>query len=309
LRPALYSAAIDGGSSVPTPDLYGEAMRFLTALALTAITSASAFATPLVGQPTDGGLGLQPAATPIMERVHAFHDILLWIIVPITLFVMGLLAWIIIKYRAKANPTPAKFSHNTTLEVIWTAIPVAILIFIAVFSFPLLYFQDEIPEADMTIKATGYQWYWGYEYPDHGVEEYASTMVAEADLREGQPRNLAVDQPIVVPVNTTVRLQVVAADVIHNWAMPAFGTKMDAIPGRINETWFRVEQEGTYYGQCSELCGVRHSFMPIEVHVVSQDVFDRWIAMVSEDPYSADAYQLIAENTAARDTRLAQLDQ
>jgi len=284
-------------------------MRFLTALALTAITSASAFATPLVGQPTDGGLGLQPAATPIMERVHAFHDILLWIIVPITLFVMGLLAWIIIKYRAKANPTPAKFSHNTTLEVIWTAIPVAILIFIAVFSFPLLYFQDEIPEADMTIKATGYQWYWGYEYPDHGVEEYASTMVAEADLREGQPRNLAVDQPIVVPVNTTVRLQVVAADVIHNWAMPAFGTKMDAIPGRINETWFRVEQEGTYYGQCSELCGVRHSFMPIEVHVVSQDVFDRWIAMVSEDPYSADAYQLIAENTAARDTRLAQLDQ
>ncbi len=283
-------------------------MRFLTALVLIALTSAGALAAPLVGQPTDGGLGFQPGVTPIMDRVDSFHNILLWIIIPISVFVMGLLGWIIFRYRRKMNPVPAKFSHNTTLEVVWTAIPVLILVFIAVPSFQLLYYQDEIPEADFTIKTTGYQWYWGYEYPDHGVEEFVSNMVAEEDLAEHQPRNLAVDQPLVVPVGATVRLQVAAADVIHNWAMPAFGTKMDAIPGRINETWFRVDQEGVYYGQCSELCGIRHAFMPIEVHAVSQGVFDSWIEMVTEDPYSSEAYEMIAEYSAARSTRLAQLD-
>lgn len=291
-------------------------MRFLTALALTAITSASAFATPLVGQPTDGALGFQPGVTPIMEQVNDFHNILLWIIIPISVFVMGLLGWIIIRYNKKANPVPAKFSHNTLLEVVWTGIPVVILVVISFFSFPLLYMQDtipsdpdgEIPPAEFTIKAVGYQWYWGYEYPDHGIEEFASTMIADEDLRPDQPRNLAVDQPIVIPVDTTIRLQVVAADVIHNWAMPAFGTKMDAIPGRINEAWFHVTEEGTFYGQCSELCGLRHAFMPIEVHAVSRDVFDRWVEMVAEDPYSEEAYQLIADNSAERMTRLAQLD-
>ena len=236
------------------PDLYGEAMRFLTALVLTWTTAAAgALATP--GQPTDGHLGFQPAVTPIMERVTSFHNILLWIIIPITLFVMGLLLWVMIRYNRKANPEASKNSHNTLLEVVWTAVPVMILIVISVFSFPLLYFQEEIPEADFTIKATGYQWYWGYEYPDHEVPQYISTMVAEEDLSEGQLRNLSVDYPVVVPVNAVVRLQVTAADVIHNWAMPAFGTKMDAIPGRINEAWFQVTEEGTYYGQCSE----RHS--------------------------------------------------
>ncbi|MEA1943048.1 MAG: cytochrome c oxidase subunit II [Pseudomonadota bacterium] len=279
-------------------------MRFLTALVLTWTTAAAgALATP--GQPTDGGLGLQPAVTPIMERVTSFHNILLWIIIPITLFVMGLLLWVMIRYNRKANPEASKNSHNTLLEVVWTAVPVMILIVISVFSFPLLYFQDEIPEADFTIKATGYQWYWGYEYPDHEAPEYISSMVAEEDLTGDQLRNLSVDYPLVVPVDATVRLQVTAADVIHNWAMPSFGTKMDAIPGRINETWFRVTEEGTYYGQCSELCGIRHAFMPIEVHVVSQDAFDAW---VEAGPGSDEANAVIAEYTAARETRLAQLD-
>jgi len=279
-------------------------MRFLTALALFWTTAAAgAFATP--GQPTDGALNLQPAMTPIAERIHDFHDILLWIIIPITLFVMGLLIWVMIRYNRKANPTPSKNSHNTLLEVVWTAVPVLILVVIAVFSFPLLYFQDEIPEADFTIKATGYQWYWGYEYPDHEVAEFISTMVAEEDLAEGQLRNLSVDYPMVVPAGATVRLQVTAADVIHNWAMPAFGSKMDAIPGRINETWFQVAEEGVYYGQCSELCGIRHAFMPIEVHVVNQATFDSW---VEAGPGSDEANAIIADYTAARQTRLAQLD-
>ncbi|WP_300545802.1 cytochrome c oxidase subunit II [Maricaulis sp.] len=282
-------------------------MRFLTALALI-WTTAAAGALAATGQPIDGALGFQPAVTPIMERVNDFHNILLWIIIPITLFVMGLLLWVMIRYNRKANPNPSKNSHNTLLEVVWTAVPVLILVVISVFSFPLLYFQDEIPEADFTIKATGYQWYWGYEYPDHEVDEYVSNMIADEDLEEGQLRNLSVDLPVVVPVGATVRLQVTAADVIHNWAMPAFGTKMDAIPGRINEAWFRVDEAGTYYGQCSELCGIRHAFMPIEVHAVPRDVFDAWIAAKAEDPYSDAANAIIAEYSAARDTRLAQLD-
>jgi cytochrome c oxidase subunit 2 len=278
-------------------------MRFLTALVLSLTATTAAFATP--GLPTDGGLGFQEAVTPIMERVNDFHNLLLWIIVPITLFVMALLIWIIIRYNRKSNPVASKNSHNTLLEVIWTALPVLILIVISVFSFPLLYFQDEIPEADFTIKATGYQWYWSYEYPDHAVEEYFSSMIPDDEIGEGQYRNLSVDNPVVVPVNATVRLQVAAADVIHNWAMPSFGTKMDAVPGRLNETWFQVTQEGTFYGQCSELCGQFHSFMPIEVHVVSQDVFDAWIAA---EPGTDESNAIIAEYEADRATRLAQLD-
>jgi cytochrome c oxidase subunit 2 len=278
-------------------------MRFLTALVLSLTAATATFATP--GQPTDGAYGFQEAVTPIMERVNEFHNLLLWIIIPITIFVMALLIWIIIRYNRKSNPVASKNSHNTLLEVIWTALPVMILIVISVFSFPLLYFQDEIPEADFTIKATGYQWYWSYEYPDHAVEEYFSNIVAEDDLREGQLRNLSVDYPMVVPVNATVRLQVAAADVIHNWAMPSFGTKMDAVPGRLNETWFQVTQEGTFHGQCSELCGQFHAYMPIEVHVVSQEVFDAWVAA---EPGTDESNAIIAEYEADRATRLAQLD-
>ncbi|MFS2318687.1 cytochrome c oxidase subunit II [Maricaulis sp. D1M11] len=284
-------------------------MRFLTALMITWTTAmAGAFAaTP--GQPTDGHLGLQPAVTPISQDITFFHDLILMpIITVVTLFVMGLLVWVIFRYNRKANPTPGKSTHNTLLEVIWTGIPIVILIVISIWSFPLLYLQDETPEGDFVIKATGYQWNWSYEYPDQGVGEYFSNMIADEDLQPGQLRNLSVDYPVVVPVGATVVLQVTAADVIHNWAMPAFGTKMDAIPGRINEAWFQVEQEGVYYGQCSELCGLRHAFMPIEVHAVSQDVFDAWVALKADDPFSEDANQLIADYQAARNTRLAQLN-
>ena len=278
-------------------------MRFLTAILLTWIfASTSAFA---LDAPVDGALNLQPAVTPIMERITDFHNLLLWIIIPITLFVMALLIWVMIRYNSKANPVPSKNSHNTLLEVVWTALPVVILIAISVFSFPLLYYTEEIPDADFTIKATGNQWNWSYEYPDQGTPEYLSVMVAEEDLQPGQLRNLSVDYPLVVPLNATIRLQVTATDVIHNWAMPAFGTKMDAIPGRINEAWFQVTEEGTYYGQCSELCGRGHAFMPIEVHVVSQEAFDAWIA---SEPGSDESNAVLASYEAARNTRLAQLD-
>jgi cytochrome c oxidase subunit 2 len=287
-------------------------MRFLTALVLTWLTAATtAFATP--GQPTDRALGFQPSATPVMDRITDFNELLVWISIIVTLVVMLLLAWVILRFNRKANPVPSKNSHNTLLEVVWTALPVVVLIVISVVSFPLLYYIDvipndpdgEVPPAAFTLKATGNQWNWTYEYPDHGGAEFTSFMVQEEDLQPGQLRNLSTTTPVVVPVQTTVRVQVTASDVIHNWAMPAFGTKMDAIPGRLNETWFYVREEGVYYGQCSELCGVDHSFMPIEVHVVSNEIFEAWIAA---GPESDEAALLLAEYEAARNMRLAQLD-
>jgi cytochrome c oxidase subunit 2 len=269
-------------------------MRFSAVLGalsvLFVMATGSVAAAPVMGVPVDGEMGFQAAATPVMENITWFHNMLLVIITVISLLVLGLLVWVILRYNAKSNPTPSKFSHNTLVEVVWTAAPIVILIIIAVPSFQLLYYQDTIPESDFTIKTTGYQWNWGYEYPDHGGFEYFSNMVADEDIA-AHPfeahRNLTTDLPVVVPVGATVRVEVTAADVIHNWAMPAFGIKMDAIPGRLNETWFRVDEAGVYYGQCSELCGVRHAFMPIEVHVVPQDVFDAWVEAANEDPYSA----------------------
>jgi cytochrome c oxidase subunit II len=244
------------------------------------------------GQPEDGRLGLQRAVTPVMENIISFHNLLLWIIGAICLFVLALLVWIVIRYNAKSNPTPKKFSHNTLIEIIWTAVPVLILVVIAVPSFRLLYMQDVIPEPDMTIKAVGNQWNWTYEYPDHGGFEFVSNMLEEDELGTqpwDQPRLLATDVPVVVPEGTTVRVQVTASDVIHSWAMPSFGVKMDGIPGRLNETWFRVNEgeTGVFYGQCSEICGIRHAFMPIEVHVVPQEVFDAWVEAANADPYAA----------------------
>ena len=269
-------------------------MRFSAALgvlgAMFLAAPGVAAAAPVMGAPVNGELGMQAAATPVMENVHWFHNMLLWIITGISLLVLGLLIWVMVRYNAKANPEAKKFSHNTAVEIVWTAAPIVILIVIAVPSFQLLYYQDTIPESDFTIKTTGYQWNWGYEYPDHGGFEYFSNMVADEDIASHPyeaRRNLTTDLPVVVPTGATVRVEVTAADVIHNWAMPAFGIKMDAIPGRLNETWFRVDEPGIYYGQCSELCGVRHAFMPIEVHVVPQDVFDAWVEAANEDPYSA----------------------
>jgi cytochrome c oxidase subunit 2 len=274
--------------------------------AIFCLVTAAASATP-VGIPTDAALGFQQAASPVMDQINWFHNMLLVIITVISLVVLGLLVWVVLRYNAKANPEPSKTSHNTLLEVIWTAIPVLILVVIAVPSFRLLYFQDVLPEADFTIKTTGYQWNWEYEYPDHGGFTFFANMVEDEDLADHPyvaHRNLTTDLAVVVPVGATVRVEVTAADVIHNWAMPSFGIKMDAIPGRLNETWFQTDIEGIYYGQCSELCGIRHAFMPIELHVVPQDVFDAWVAASNEDPYSGPAV-LAAYYDSTRAQRVA----
>ena len=243
------------------------------------------FATPtwaqdLMGQPTDRGLGLQPAASPLKHEAIFFHDVILMpIIVGICLLVLGLLAWIAIRYNEKSNPVPAKWSHNTAVEIVWTVLPVMILVGISLFSFRLLFAYHDTPPVDLTIKATGNQWNWAYEYPDQGVPEYISNMLPEEDaIARGVPYRLAADEPLVVPVGKTVRVLVTAADVIHAFALPAFGLKTDAVPGRVNETWFKAERTGVFYGQCSELCGSDHAFMPIQINVVTEAEFAAWVA-------------------------------
>ncbi|HEY0925620.1 cytochrome c oxidase subunit II [Brevundimonas sp.] len=257
----------------------------LTALGLAVFAATPALASEgdRMGQPTPGGIALQPAASPLKVEAHFFHDVvLLPVISIITLLVLGLLIWIVIRYNKKANPVPAKWSHNTLVEVIWTVAPVLILVAISLFSFRLLFAYNDMPEPYLTVKATGNQWNWGYEYPDQGIPEYVSNMLSEEEIAQrGMDHalyRLAADEPIVVPVGKTIRVQVTAADVIHAFALPAFGLKIDAVPGRLNETWFRADRVGTFYGQCSELCGVDHAFMPIEIRVVSQADFEAWVA-------------------------------
>lgn len=236
-------------------------------------------------------LNFQPAATPVMERLEGLHHYLLILISVITLFVLALLVYVCVKFNAKANPVPSKTTHNTLLEVIWTGIPVLILITIVVPSMKLLYFAQTTPPADMTLKVIGHQWYWEYVYPDHGDFRYDSNMKEDKDLKPGEPRLLAVDNAVVVPVGAVVRVQTTAVDVIHSWAVPSFGVKMDAVPGRLQEGWFKVERPGTYYGQCSELCGVRHGFMPIMVKAVEKVEFDQWISE-SQKKFAAKDYHL-----------------
>ncbi len=259
-----------------------------SALAATVMFAGQALAEDLLGQPTPGAIDLQPAASVLKHDAIWFHNVILMpIITIITLFVAGLLAWIAIRYNKKANPIPAKFSHNTTIEIIWTVVPVIILMVIAIFSFRLLFAYNDMPKPYMTVKATGYQWYWGYEYPDQKISEIISLPLTQAEAKAKKvPYLLAADKPLVVPVNQVVRVQVTGADVIHAFALPAFGLKTDAIPGRLNETWFKAEKVGTYYGQCSELCGVEHSNMPIEIKVVSQSEFDAWVLSKTAPPPS-----------------------
>ncbi|EMH79738.1 cytochrome c oxidase, subunit II [alpha proteobacterium HIMB114] len=228
-------------------------------------------------QPKDWQLGFQPAVTSIMQDITWMHNyILLPVIIGISVFVLFLMLYLMVKFRESKNPTPSKSTHNVMLEVLWTVIPCLILVVIAVPSFKLLYKEETIPKADVTLKAIGYQWYWGYEYPDEKIA-FESVMIEDKDLKPGQPRLLATDTKIVVPVNKVVKVLITSADVNHAWAMPAFGVKRDAIKGRINETWFKAEKEGVYYGQCSELCGIKHAFMPIELHVVSEDKYASWL--------------------------------
>ena len=241
----------------------------------------------LAQQPTDWEVDFQTALSPSMERIVDFNLMVTIIIVIITAFVFGLMAWIVIRYNKKRNPVPSKTTHNTMLEVIWTVVPVIILLVIAVPSFRLLYFTDKVEDADMTLKAIGHQWYWSYEYPDHGDFTFDAIMLEEDELEEGQPRLLATDEAVVLPVGAKIRLLTTADDVIHSWAIPAFGVKMDSVPGRVNETWFQINREGTYYGQCSELCGTLHGFMPIMIEAVSQEEFDAWVEFAREEYASA----------------------
>ena len=237
---------------------------------VTAMASGSAFAE--LGQPAPWEYELQGSASPVMDTITSFHTILLWIITIITLFVLALLITVMVKFNAKANPVPSRTTHHTLIEVAWTLIPVLILVGIAVPSFRLLFEELNIPKADLTVKATGKQWYWSYAYPDNGKFEFDSLMAENK-----QPRLLGVDNEMVVPVNKVIRVQTTGADVIHSFSVPAFGIKIDAIPGRLNETWFKATKTGMYYGQCSQLCGKDHAFMPIAVKVVSDQEFAAWV--------------------------------
>ncbi|WP_238365979.1 cytochrome c oxidase subunit II [Mesobacterium pallidum] len=234
----------------------------------------------IIGQPLAGKTGWQPAATELARDIHWLEGMINVIIIAIVLFVTVLLAWVILRHNSKANPKPATFTHNTPIEVAWTIVPIVILFFIGAFSLPVLFKQQEIPEGDIHIKVTGYQWYWGYEYTDHEFG-FESFMLQRDELEEAGYEQaqylLATDTAVVVPVNTVVVMDITGADVIHSWTIPAFGVKQDAVPGRIAQLWFSAEQEGIYFGQCSELCGKDHAYMPITVKVVSQEAYDAWL--------------------------------
>ncbi len=232
----------------------------------------------LADQPKPWEIDFQDAVTPVAQRVHELHTLLLYIVTAITLFVLALLVYVMWRFHESRHPTPSRTTHNTLVEVLWTVLPVIILVFMAIPSFRLLYFQDRTPTPEMTIKAIGNQWNWSYVYPDQGNFTFTSFWVKDVDLKPGQPRLLQTDTAVVVPINTNIRLYTTSSDVIHSWTVPAFGIKIDAVTGRLNESWFRVTQEGTYYGQCSELCGEGHAFMPIMVRAVSKAEFDKWAA-------------------------------
>ncbi|MEM9912621.1 MAG: cytochrome c oxidase subunit II [Pseudomonadota bacterium] len=277
-------------------------LTWTTGLSLTSATASTAQDTDLdlVGVPVDGGLGFQPAATELARDLQWLDGMLLVIITAITLFVMALLAICIVRFRRSSNPEPASFTHNSPLEIAWTVGPIVVLVFIAAFSLPILYKQQEIPEGDINIKVIGYQWYWGYEYVDHefGFESYMigspatggdNRLTDEVALQleeAGYTRDeflLATDTAVIVPVDKVVVMQVTAADVIHSWTIPSFGVKQDAVPGRLAQLWFKAEQEGVYFGQCSELCGLAHAYMPITVKVVSQEDYETWLAGAVEE--------------------------
>ena len=265
----------------------------------------------IIGVPTDKGLGFQPAATELARDLQWLDGMILWIITAISIFVVALLLIVIVRYNRRANPEPASFTHNTPIEVLWTVGPILILLFIGSFSLPVLFKQQEIPEGEVNIKVTGYQWYWGYEYTDHDfafdsymigqpatVGNYVLTDEVEAALVEaGYSRNeflLATDTAVVVPVNKTVVMTVTAADVIHSWTIPAFGVKQDGVPGRLAQLWFKAEKEGVYFGQCSELCGKDHAYMPITVKVVSEEAYENWLKGAKEEYASAPASYAVA---------------
>ena len=248
-----------------------------------------------LGQPAPWEMTMQGSATEVMDFIHWFHNWLLGTITVITLFVLTLLVIVVVKFNARANPVPSRTTHNTLIEVAWTLIPVLILVSIAIPSFRLLFLQLDLPKADLTVKATGKQWYWSYAYPDNGKFEFDSLMA-----QDKQPRLLAVDNEMVVPVNKVIRVQTTGADVIHSFAVPAFGIKIDAIPGRLNETWFKATKTGMFYGQCSELCGKDHAFMPIAVRVVSDQEFSAWVETAKKKFAASPANSFASTGAAAQ---------
>lgn len=282
----------------------GKSFRLIQGLLAALMALSPAAVRAQVGYAAPGQIGFQESVTPIMDSIVVFHDnLLMWIITAICLFVLALLVWVVVRYNQRANPVPDKVTHNTLVEIVWTVVPILILIVIAIPSFGVLADQETLPDGErqylganifsggnvdvpapeLTIKATGFQWYWGYEYVDEGFD-FAQIMLNDeqrAAQKPNEPRLLAVDQNVVVPVNTTVRVQVTAGDVIHSFAVPSFGIKVDAVPGRLNETWFNARRTGMFYGQCSELCGMDHAFMPIAVQVVEREQYDAWLELAS----------------------------
>ncbi len=290
-------------------------MRFLKASSIaistiltSAVISGGAATAGGLGQPVDWQLGLQQAASPSMYGIHELNNLLMWIITIITIFVGVLLLYVSYRFGEKKNPTPSKTTHNTMIEFVWTVVPILILVGIAIPSFRLLYLQRDIPKADLTIKATGNQWYWGYEYPEYKTSDdeaisFDALMKSDEERKEGDPRLLATDNAVVVPVNKVVKVIVTGADVIHAWTVPSFGAKVDAIPGRLNELWFKADKTGVYYGQCSEICGKDHAFMPIEVRVVSDVDFKKWVEETKTAGLETAQKNLVAKMDAVSETR------
>ena len=259
--------------------------RACLVLGLALVVMAAFSAVVWAQQPHPWQLGMQPPATPVKERIHFLHNIILMpIITVITIFVLGLMLYVMVRFHHSRHPIPTRTSHNAVIEILWTVVPVLILVVIAIPSFKLMYYMDRAPDAEMTVKATGNQWYWSYEYPDQGGLAFDSNIVQDKDLKPGQPRLLSVDKPLVVPVDTTIRVQVagVPDGVIHSWFVPSFGVQEYAMPGRLNESWMRIEHEGTYYGECNQICGINHAFMPIEVKAVSKADFQTWLAQAKK---------------------------
>jgi cytochrome c oxidase subunit 2 len=278
--------------------------RLIACVAALVVLTAASVALAALGHPTPWQIGLQDAGSPVMENIIWFHRLLLIVTTLITVVVLVLLVWVMVRFNQRVHPAPSRTTHRTSLEVAWTVIPIAILVFIAVPSFRLLFLEQNIPPADLTVKATGKQWYWSYGYPDQGKFEFDSLMIQDKDLKPDQPRLLSVDNEMVVPVNKVVRVQVTGSDVIHSFAVPSFGIKIDAIPGRLNETWFKATKEGIYYGQCSELCGKNHAYMPIAVRVVSDSDFNAWLEDAKKKYARCD--DSVPRTFAARESRKAE---
>ncbi|HIK87023.1 MAG TPA: cytochrome c oxidase subunit II [Alphaproteobacteria bacterium] len=271
-----------------------QTLKIILSSFLTIFLSNQAFSQDNVGAAHPWGLNLREAFSPVMAEMVSFHNALIWLIVIISLFVLALLAIIVVRFNAKSNPKASKTTHNTFIEIAWTVIPVLILVIMAVPSFKLLYKSDVTPEAHMTVKAIGHQWYWSYEYPDHGNFTYDAWLVQDKEDIDGEDRPytrlLTTDTRVVVPVGKVIRVQMTSTDVLHSWAVPSLGVKKDAVPGRLNELWFEADREGIFYGQCSELCGTNHGYMPIEVHAVSEEEFLLWVEEAKEN------YDMVGNN-------------